>query len=102
MLIVATLSLCAGCAAPSGRIQGLVAVGPSAPPNLLLGRFADDARSAQWLAGRADWPAIDAGYRVEDVSTTTEVSVNDESFYDRMGGGFYRTTFTTRTGAVVR
>lgn len=100
--VAVLLGLAAGCATPSGRIQALVAVGPERPSNLLVGRRADDTRASQWLAGRTDWPALDFGYRLNDVLTTTDVSVNDESFFDRLGGGYYRTTYSTHTRTVVR
>ncbi|RMF83543.1 MAG: hypothetical protein D6744_04465 [Planctomycetota bacterium] len=102
MLVVALLGLAAGCAPPSGKIQALVAMGPRRPANLLVGPRADDTRASQRLAGRSDWPAMDFGYRLDDVLATTDVTVNDESFFDRLGGGYYRTTYSTHTRTIVR
>ena len=81
-------------AAASGRVMGL--------PNLALGPTADHARIAAFMATRSDWPSVETGYRLGEVSEFSEVIFDEESFYDRLGGGFYRGRQSFRRGVLFR
>lgn len=99
--------LLAGCAAPNrgvvihssppGAVEEL-----STAPNLVLGPSAEHARLAQLFTQRSSWPAVDAGYRLEEISVYNEVIYDDQTFYDRYGGGYYREAETYRTGVLLR
>lgn len=70
--------------------------------NLLFGEHPGEIRLAQLLAGRSDWPSVAMGYEQEDVTFVTEWSIDDQSFTDRLGGGYYGGTETIRTRVRVR
>ena len=42
------------------------------------------------------------GYRFDDRSYHTEVIYDDQAFYERLGGGYFRAAETIRTGVLVR
>lgn len=75
---------------------------PYAARDLLLSRTADLSRAAQAFAGRSSWPSVEHGYRFDDVQTYTEVIFDDQSFFDREGGGHQYITESVRTGVFVR
>jgi hypothetical protein len=72
------------------------------PPNLALGPTADDARLGEWFAFRSDWPASDYGVRLEELSTYLDATYDDQAYYDRFGGAFFKVQSSTRTGVLVR
>jgi hypothetical protein len=74
-----------------------------AAANLVIGPTRDHGWLAESFAYRSQWPAVDAGYAFDDVSTYTEIIYDDQSFYDwRYGGGYTREAISVRTGVVVR
>ncbi|MCH8804478.1 MAG: hypothetical protein IH986_00120 [Planctomycetes bacterium] len=81
-------------AAASGRAIGF--------PNLALGPTADHARLAEVFATRSSWPSVETGYRLGEVSNFFEVIFDEESFHDRLGGGFYRGRESFRSGVLIR
>lgn len=74
-----------GCAAPRG---GAV-LGPGQGTNLALGPWPLDTLVATEMAYRADWPAVEHGYRFEDVTIYSRFSYDYLSGYDRFGGTYY-------------
>ena len=95
--IAALCALLAGCAGP-----GKYAVLHAPAANLALGPTAEHVRLGEAFAYRSAWPSVDAGYRFEDTSFFSQVIFDDQSFYDRLGGGLYHETQTVRTGIMVR
>jgi hypothetical protein len=96
-----------GCAArqPYAVVYGpgKAVPGRRAPtPNLVLGPSAEHVRIAESFAYRSTWPSVPVGYRVDDVSYGTEVIYDDQAFYDRIGGGYFRMSETVRTSALLR
>jgi hypothetical protein len=102
------LLLLSGCAS-SPRVAGVYVPGPGTVPffpepgqaNIALGRDCGDVWMAQEWAYRPVWPATDAGIRLDDVTSYSDVQVDDQYFYDRFGG-FYKTSETVRTGVLIR
>lgn len=95
-----------GCASPdrsvvlhantfSERLDG-------APPNLALGPSAETNLLAEELTVRSSWPSLPTGYVLDDVTEATEVMFDDQSFYDRLGGSFFRAGQSVRTRVFLR
>lgn len=72
------------------------------PANLVLGPTAVHARFGPWFAARSDWPAVEYGLRLEDVSTFSDVTYDDQAYYDRHGGAFFKIQDSARTGILLR
>ena len=70
-------------------------------PNLAMGAHPDDLWLAEGLTMRGDWPAVDFGYRFDDVSSYAEVLFDNQYGFDRFGGTF-RSGQNIRTGVLVR
>lgn len=83
------LLLLAGCASapPVSVISGT---------NLALGPSADHNRLGEWFAGRSDWPVANYGYQFVDISESTIIGYDDQSFYETGAGSFYRSAHTYR------
>lgn len=79
---VILLLLLGGCAVRGPVVSTLY----DSRANLLLSRQPDELIIAQELAGRSDWPAVSRGYVFDDVFTATRVIVDDQSFFDPLGG----------------
>jgi hypothetical protein len=71
-------------------------------PNLALGPSAEHGRLAELFNARLARPSVAVGYRLGDVSYYSELIYDDQTFYDRYGGGFYREAETFRTGVRLR
>lgn len=71
-------------------------------PNLVLGPSVEHARLGEWYAVRSGWPETPIGIRLGEISEYNDVTYDDESYYDRFGGAFYRIRQSVRTGAVLR
>jgi hypothetical protein len=107
VLLILTLSLFAGCAArqpvttlvheafTTGRVG-------DRPPNLVLGPTREIARVGQWYTFREEWPAVPFGWRLEEVSTYTDATFDDQAYYDRFGGAFFKVQDSVRTGIILR
>lgn len=95
-------ALAAGCA-HSDRGAALQTGHPyESGGNLLLGTDRAAARWAEAYAGRSDWPTVATGVRYEDTTYVTEWSYDDESFTDRLGGGYYGARETIRARVIAR
>ncbi len=71
-------------------------------PNLVLGPSVEHARLGEWYTLRSGWPETPIGVRLGEISEYSDVTYDDESYYDRFGGAFYRIRQSVRTGAVLR
>ena len=91
----------AGCQAPP-RFAVLSDEAPEpASANLVLGRYAETAALAEVVALRSDWPAVERGLRLDDVTFYTNVLYDEQAHYDRFGGLFYSVE-AVQTGVWVR
>ncbi len=82
---------------------GAGASGGSDPPaNLALGPSAELGRIAELFVYRSSWPSVPIGYRFDDRSYHTEITYDDQAFYERLGGGYFRAAETIRSGVLVR
>ncbi len=70
--------------------------------NLLLSQRPDELVLAQELAGRSDWPALSRGYVFDEVFTATRVIVDDQSFFDPLGGIHINVGESVQTQTTVR
>lgn len=94
-----------GCAAqPAGHVVWYQPEGGrrATGANLVFGPPPHYADYAALFAGRARWPVADAGYRLGEASYYADITVDDQSFYDRRGGGHYQSATTYRTGLFLR
>ncbi len=96
-LICLSLTLASGCAAPRA---GLFVSAPRS--DALLHSQPAVAIVSEDLAHRATWPAVENGYEVENVEFFSDVTIDEEGFYDDLGGGYLRSRFSERSGAIVR
>lgn len=70
-------------------------------PNLVFGRVPEDA----WLATeieRGERPAAAIGYRFGQPSFSDETIYDDQLFFDRLGGSYYRSSASQRTDVWLR
>jgi len=74
----------------------------STPANLALGPTAEHGRIAEYFTQRSTWPSVPVGYRLDDAAYHVEVIYDDQSFYDRLGGGYFRMSETARTSTMLR
>ncbi|MCA9244137.1 MAG: hypothetical protein KDA32_09295 [Phycisphaerales bacterium] len=88
------LASLSGCA--SQRYDGLTVSRSTAPLRSAFVQRPDLIDAGEWYAGRAEWPTAYGGFVTEDESTAVEIEYDDQSFYDRFGGGYYRSTQTVR------
>ncbi|MBL8877837.1 MAG: hypothetical protein JNG88_01855 [Phycisphaerales bacterium] len=70
--------------------------------NLALGPTREDAVFAEAFAGRLNWPSYDRGYLLDSTTYVTQFQYDDQSFYDRLGGGFMDSTESVRNEIWVR
>lgn len=70
-------------------------------PNLALGSARDHGRYAQRFNHRSDWPAVDNGYRYNDISSYTEYLYNEQYDYGRHGA-IYSGRHSHRSGVLIR
>lgn len=70
--------------------------------NLALGSHPQHVQIGELLTYRSDWPAVRMGYVFEDIASFFIHSYDDQSFYDRLGGGHFNLFEATRQGVVVR
>ena len=69
--------------------------------NLALGPSAEHLRLAQRLAVRSDWPSVETGYRLDDVTFYMTAIYDEQSYYDRYGSLFHDTQ-SLQTGVRLR
>lgn len=97
--------LLSGCSGPGGvvvcRMPVIHADGHGTSPNLVLGPGEDYLWTAIGFNCRSSWPSVDAGYWFDDVTTFSEIELDDQFYYGRYGG-YYRTSQSVRTGVRVR
>ncbi|MFO0837770.1 MAG: hypothetical protein U1D55_04530 [Phycisphaerae bacterium] len=98
------LTLLIGCAAPRQAVLRDDPLDYESPPapNLVLGGGPRLLRIADDLTERSNWPSVPIGYRFNEESYSTHISYDDQSYYDRFGGGFNYVTQSVRTGVLVR
>jgi hypothetical protein len=89
----------AGCAAPRSAPTLQVRSGP--PANLALPGSVQQNVLAARIEREALWPAVDLGYRFDDVSSYAEVLFDNQFGFDRFGGTF-RSGQNFRSGVLVR
>lgn len=70
--------------------------------NLVLGPTREDALLAEVFAGRSNWPSFSRGYLLDSTTYVTQFQFDDQSFYDRLGGGFVDSTESMRSEVWVR
>lgn len=70
--------------------------------NLVLGPSPEVARSAERFGPRTLVPDAIIGYRVDSYSTSTTILFDDQSFYDRMGGGVFHGAVSERSETWLR
>ncbi len=75
---------------------------PRRVPNLALGESARQLAIADEFTYRSTWPSTRFGYRFNDESHTTQIRYDDQSFYDRFGGGYTQITESVRSGVLLR
>ncbi len=91
---IACASSLVGCGAK--RHDGASASRPAPPLRSAFLQRPDLIDAAEWYAGRAEWPTAYGGFIIEDESTSVEIEFDDQSFFDRFGGGYYRTSQAVR------
>lgn len=101
VLLLVALALVAGCSAPSRFAVIEAAPGGPALANIALGPSAEVSRIAAWHAARSDWPSVETGYRVDDITLYMTATYDSQAYYDRFGS-LYREAQTIRTGVRVR
>lgn len=103
LLLLLTLASCASDRARRSEYAPSVVKGDAARvPNLVLGPAAEDAWIAEAFAGRSRWPSVDRGYLLDSTTYITQFRYDDQSFFDRLGGGFIDSTETIRDEVWVR
>lgn len=70
-------------------------------PNLALDPWSEANLAAVSLDRSSAWPSVDTGYRLDDVTTSTEVLFDYQTGFDRWGG-IHRLGQTIRTGVFLR
>lgn len=70
--------------------------------NLVLGPSAEIARGAEGFGRRTLVPEAIIGYRVDSYSTSTTILFDDQSFYDKMGGGVFHGAVSERSETWLR
>jgi hypothetical protein len=99
--LIVLLACLGGCTAPA-RFATLEAVQGSRPPtNLALRPSAEDTRFATLLNGRSDWPSVDNGYRMEDVTSYATSTYDVQMQFDRHNSLYYEAQ-SVNTGVRVR
>jgi hypothetical protein len=89
-----------GCAArPRGAIV-CAAARPAPRANLILGPTPYHAFMAEQF-GRTDWPATATGYRIDEVTSFTVSTYDEQAHYDCYGA-LFRVAETVQTGTQIR
>lgn len=76
--------------------------GRSAPANLALGPSPAHNALAQALTMRSGWPSVETGYTFDDITYFVQDRYDRQSYYDRLGGGFWHETESVRAGVFLR
>lgn len=101
-IALAALACVLGCNSPRSHYAVLYS-GPQRPAgNLALGPNAWDNRFAETQASRSTWPSINHGYRFNEITSYSQTIFDDQSFYDRLGGGYFQGGQSVRSGVMVR
>jgi hypothetical protein len=101
LLLVAWVALLAGCKAVDRTAVLRSDATPAVSANLALGPSAENSRLAALLPPRSDWPSVDNGYRMDDVTIYTRASYDVQMQYDRQGSLYYEQQ-SIQTGVRVR
>ena len=98
-LLGLAISAVVGCQSP---LPGAVLYRTDAPANLALGPQTQYAYRAQRYTERSDWPFVENGVHLEEVTTYSTIRFDDQQFYERDGSFFYNSAESITTGAVLR
>jgi hypothetical protein len=101
LFLVVWVALLAGCTRPDRAAVLRSDALPGISANLALGPSAENSRLAALLPPRSDWPAIDNGYRMDDVTIYSRASYDVQMQYDRHGSLYYEQQ-SIQTGVHVR
>lgn len=93
------LAALVGCQSP---LPGAVLYRYDAPANLALGPQPYFAYTAPRFAERSDWPYVENGYDLGEVSTYTVIRFDDQQFHERDGSYFYNSAESVSTGTILR
>ena len=96
------LLVLASCASDDTRRSAYAPSVVACGPNLVLGPKAEDAWLAEAFAGRSSWPSAERGYLLDSTTYITQFRYDDQSFFDRLGGGFIDSTEKFRDEVWVR
>lgn len=91
-----------GCASQPRATVLVAGASYGSAPNVLLGPNGDQILLGESLAGRSAWPAIHDGFVLDDTEYFSYEIYDDQSFFDRFGGGFYHQANSTRSGVRIR
>ncbi len=101
VLVLLSILGVAGCQAPP-HFAVLGNEGPEGPcANLVLGRSPESAALAEVIEPRADWPTMDRGMRLDDVTYFSNITYDEQTYYDRYNNLFYGMQ-AVRTGVYLR
>ncbi len=88
-----------GCAV---RTEGVLLAQPAPSRcNLALSSRAGATALAEAWATRSDWPFVETGLPIDDVTVYSTITYDEQFQYDR-SGGLYRGAQAVRTGVFVR
>jgi hypothetical protein len=98
LLLVAGLLLVCGCHERHHAAAVTVVQAERAErANLALGPSADTSRLAALYASRSDWPSVETGYRVDDVTFYESMTYDVQMHFDR-NNSLYDQAQNVRTG----
>ncbi len=98
-LFLVAILLWPGCAAAPKPGACVAPAGHAA--NLALGSSADNLELALLLTDRSPGPAIETGYRFDDLTYYSDWFLDQQQTYDE-NGGFFRSAETFRTATLAR
>lgn len=103
LLCMALGAILSGCRS-SGPQDFAAAVRPAPireTPNLALGPHPDVAYIGSEINPRSDWPSIENGYRLNEVTYYTDVFVDNQYIFTNFDASF-RTGQNVRSGVLIR
>lgn len=101
VLLVVWIALLTGCKTADRAAIVRSEATPASSANLALGPSAENSRLAALLPPRSDWPYVDNGYRLDDVTMYTQALYDVQMQYDRNGSLYYEQQ-SIQTGVRVR
>ena len=101
VVLILWVALLAGCKGPDRAATIRSDAAPAIRANLALGPSAEVSRLAALLPPRSDWPSVDNGYSVDDVTEYTTALYDVQMQYDRYGSLYFEQQ-SVQTGVRVR